>query len=333
MPPGLRGEDFGRLSLTTKLFEEKTAREKMYQYGGDPAHGGPAWRSDCFDYFVSKCPAAGPWLSWAETCGSKEITAAAIEEMRRSNALMTDELNPSVLAHHVWGFLHHCLTGVGRQVFKSADRQDGFNIWRRLCLEINSRTDCVRHHLRNKCQLFPQAANNGQVWRALADWEAVYADYIDAGGKHMDFEDRRDQFLRIMPRALRQDIFRRMNTFETIAEMKEWVRTQLELEKDWGDIDRRSGKPLNVMDAYGDGNGDEEPGENEMDALLALNEDSTMEEVMAVQQRFRRFAQAGKSRQAPGKGGGKGKSSGKGTGRGGAGQGQGRLPGDPKAAK
>ena len=44
MPPGLRGEDFGKISLTTRLFEEKTARERTYQYDGNPDKAGPAWR-------------------------------------------------------------------------------------------------------------------------------------------------------------------------------------------------------------------------------------------------------------------------------------------------
>ena len=90
----------------------------------------------------------------------------------------------------------------------SASRQDGFNVWRQLCLEINSRTDCVRHHLRNKCQQVPQAPNNSHVWRAIADWETMYADYLDAGGAFMDYEDRRSQLLRILPMALRRDVLR-----------------------------------------------------------------------------------------------------------------------------
>ena len=60
LPPGLLGEDLGRLTVSSKLFEEKTARERTYQYDGNPEKQGPAWRSDIFDYFVSKCTAAGP---------------------------------------------------------------------------------------------------------------------------------------------------------------------------------------------------------------------------------------------------------------------------------
>ena len=85
-----------KVTLATKVFEEKTAREKTYQYDGCPDRNGPAWRSDTFDDFVSKCPAAGPWLEWAERCGSKEITESELRRVHGSGELMADDLNPAV---------------------------------------------------------------------------------------------------------------------------------------------------------------------------------------------------------------------------------------------
>ena len=35
-PPGLHGDELGKITLSTRLFEEKTAREKTYQYNGLP---------------------------------------------------------------------------------------------------------------------------------------------------------------------------------------------------------------------------------------------------------------------------------------------------------
>ena len=163
LPPGLKGEDMGKITLTSKLFEEKTAREKCMQYDEVPLNHGHEWRSDVFDYFVSKCPAAGPWLAWAEEHGAEEVTGDEVQQVLRENALMTDDLNPVVLSHHVWAFLQHCLSGAGKQVFKATARQDGFNVWRKLTLEINSRTACVRHALRNQCQQVAQASGNGAL--------------------------------------------------------------------------------------------------------------------------------------------------------------------------
>jgi len=126
-PSGPMGEELAKVTLNSRLFEEKTAREKVYQYSGDADRTGPAWKSDIFDYFVSKLPASGPWLKWAEQ-SSKEITSEAMVDMERSGGIMTDGLNPVGLSHHIWAFLHHCLSGAAKQVFKSTDRQNGLDV-------------------------------------------------------------------------------------------------------------------------------------------------------------------------------------------------------------
>ena len=124
MPPGLR--DTGvKLTFASKIFKEKTARERTYQYDGVPSNGGHEWRSDMFDYMVSKCPAAGPWLSWTEEHGAEEITRDMLLETLNENSLMTDDMDPTILSHHIWGFLLHCLTGAAKQTFKSVAREDG----------------------------------------------------------------------------------------------------------------------------------------------------------------------------------------------------------------
>ena len=306
--------------MTTKLFEEKTAREKPYQYDGCPDRNGASWRSDTFDYFVAKCPAAAPWLDWAERRGSAEITPEELHRVMMDGQLMTDDLNPVVLSHHIWAFLQHCLTGPARQVYKSTRRQDGLNVWRKLTQEINSRTDCVRHRLRNQCQTFRQAPSNATLWKCIADWESLYIEYLDAGGSHMGFEDRRGQLIGILPREIRREVFRRLNEFRDIAGIKEWIRQQLELERDWNATDQNSrpravglvGRDGDDFDIEGGENLDNpsggEPEELDMEALFALTADSTTAEINAVQQRFRRFGRGpgGGGRGAPGAARGRG---------------------------
>ena len=177
MPPGLKSEEITKITVNSKLFDEKTAREKGFQYDGLPSNGGHEWRSDVADYFVSKCPGAGPWLSWVEDHGSEDITADMVQTTLQEHAVMTDDLNPVVLSHHIWGFLQHCLSGSGKQIFKSTERQDGFNVWRKLTLEINSRTVVVRHSLRNQCQQVGQAQHASKVWQSISDWESLYVRY------------------------------------------------------------------------------------------------------------------------------------------------------------
>ena len=206
---------------------------------------------------------------------------------------MTDDLNPVVLSHHVWGFLQHCLSGAGKQVFKSATRQDGFNVWRVLTLEINSRTACVRHALRNQCQQVPQAANNGLVWKAIADWEALYTKYREAGGTAMEFEDRRGQILRILPKDLRKDAFRRLTDFHTIPVLKEWIREQLEYEKEWGYVDKSTihAKAMEIAEARPEEF--EGANEDDVEAFMAFAAGSDDKEVLAVQRKFQKFLQGG----------------------------------------
>ena len=144
-PPG----NAPAITTHTRLFEEKIARESQYHYDGDSK--GSTWRSDVFDYFISKCPDAEPWLTWVEQQGSNKTESPAMAAKALSGELMT-EISPEVLSHHIWGFLQHCLGGAAKQTFKSTARRDGSNVWRELVLKINSQTDCRRFGLLNRVQ-------------------------------------------------------------------------------------------------------------------------------------------------------------------------------------
>ena len=90
--------------METRFFDEKTANEAKYAYDG--ASNGGTWRSDVWDYVVSKYPSAEPWLKWAEQQGAVEITRESLAATAMSGELMT-EVNPFVLSHHLWGFFQH----------------------------------------------------------------------------------------------------------------------------------------------------------------------------------------------------------------------------------
>ncbi len=164
-PPGLPRAGAG-ITLDSRLFDEKTAKEQKFAYDGEA--NGASWRSDVVDYIISRCPDAEPWLEWIELQGSKEITAVSMGDHARDGPSMT-EFNPFVLSHHMWGFLQHGVSGAARQLFKAEKRRDGFNVWRLLVLEINSQTDCRRHGLRVKVQNPAQVGSNGGVKKGLAD--------------------------------------------------------------------------------------------------------------------------------------------------------------------
>ena len=105
----------------------------------------------------------------------------------------------------------------------------------------------------------------------------------------MEFEDRRGQFLRILPKELRKDVFRRLADFKSIAGIKEWTREQLELERNWQETDQQASRnrTVGVMNHEDDDSESEEP---DMDALFALTGESSVDEINAVQQQFRKFA-------------------------------------------
>ena len=88
----------------SRLFEGKTAKDPQFQYNGEDK--GASWRSDTFDYLISRCPDAHPWLEWAERQGARDITDGMIDAEVRDNAVMT-EMGPHVLSHHAWGSLQH----------------------------------------------------------------------------------------------------------------------------------------------------------------------------------------------------------------------------------
>ena len=201
-------------------------------------------------------------MTWAEEHGAEEVSREGMQSTLNENALMTDDMDPFVLSHHVWGFLLHCLTGAAKQVFKSVAREDGLNVWRKLTLDINSRTDCIRHALRNQCQQVSQVGNNTQVWQAIADWETLYTKYREAGGSEMEFEDRRGQMLRILPKDLRRDAFRRLGEFRDVSAFKEWIREQFEYEKEWGVVDKSNTIHAKALETQLYGGAEREPEDN-----------------------------------------------------------------------
>ena len=154
----------------------------------------------------------------------------------------------------------------------------------------------------------------------------------------MEFEDRRGQLLRILPRDLRRDLLRRLNDFGNLGALKEWIRQQLELEKNWNETDNANSRSraVAVVEADQIELGEEEPEENDMEALLALTQDSSLEEIRAVQQRFKRFAgRAGRAARPAGRAGA---AQGRGSpqpraGGGGPKPGPARLPGDSGSTK
>ena len=163
-------------------------------------------------------------------------------------------------------------------------------------LEVNSQTHCRRHGLRDRVQLQQQVTSTEHIRGAVAVWESPHNEYLEAGGSPMEFEDRRSQYFRILLKELRKKVFRKLTDFKTIPEIKEWVRVQTELEREWEVDDssrRRPGaRAANVLEV------DEMTAE--LNALGISFEDGMSDQVLAI---FKKFSSGpGQGRGAPGPG-------------------------------
>ena len=133
------------------------------------------------------------------------------------------------------------------------------------------------------------------MWQGIADWESLYARYLDAGGSPMDFEDRRGQMLRIFTKDARKEALKHLREFRSVAELTEYVRVHVEAEKDWDNADRharRQSPAAKVCEHDGTEDCQDEqprgPTAEDMEALMALQGDASPEELLAVQRRSQR---------------------------------------------
>ena len=95
--------------------------------------------------------------------------------------------------------------------------------------------------------------NTGGI--AATDFELntgfIATDFEVAGFTAMDFEERRTQLLKIFPKDMRRELFRRISDFKDLASSREWIRVQCELESEWAadDLSRAPRtKPVNLVD-------------------------------------------------------------------------------------
>ena len=80
----------------------------------------------------------------------------------------------------------------------------------------------------NKGPESSRAGDNQGIKKAFADCSELYNEYLDAGGVAMDFEERRTQILKILPKTLRLETFKNLSSFTSVPQIKEWVRIQTE---------------------------------------------------------------------------------------------------------
>ena len=125
-------------------FTEKVATMKEYHCDG--GSGGAKWRETIKLYLISKAPEIELVLRSVELHEDVQATTA---DLRSRSIGLADERVKS-LAHNLWSFLTLNLTGDARIFLNNATPGEGFDLWRRLMKGVRSRSEILRHELRNK---------------------------------------------------------------------------------------------------------------------------------------------------------------------------------------
>ena len=98
----------------------------------------------------------------------------------------------------------------------------------------------------------------------------------------MDYEDRRSQVLRILPKNLGKDAFKKMSDLKDVDGLNSWIRVQVEFKREWdqGDTDRGAkAKGLHALEPDGEVDG---PAAEDMEALYALGPYLPLCDVLAI---------------------------------------------------
>ena len=108
----------------------------------------------------------------------------------------------------------------------------------------------------------------------------------------MDFEVRRTQMLKILPKDLRLELFKKLSESTSISQIKEWIRVQIEYEVGWerDDAAARGRKGLHALEpSCEEAAAPEGPSEEDMEALMNIGPSSTLAEILAVQNRMKGY--------------------------------------------
>ena len=263
------------ITLYTKLFDEKVAKDKDLQYDGND-NTGPRWITKTRKYFIGRAPDVKPMLKWAEARGDEPIS----EDDIKAAGLVMGEADPMILNHHVWAYLNLNLIGNAELIFNNVKDENGLEVWRKLSLSINSKTEARRMVLKNKVQNPSQVNKMEDVPMAIETWEKAHNEYVAAGGGEINEEDMRNSMLKIIPVDLREHIFWKLGEFPTCQKMKEFLRRQIELLGYW----RKNFRALHMMDGEPRSQGIDIAGM--INNLSSLSPGASPEEMLAVMHKY-----------------------------------------------
>ena len=180
------------------MFEDKLAQDSKNQYNG-ASNDAPAWRIFMRNYLFGVMHEIDPLFDWAEARQHEPITMEALEE---HCAGMMMECDPKVLNHHLWKYLNLNLTGDAKLILQNTPRANGLEAWRKLVIDIVSRSLSRRNELRDGAWIIKPIATLHGIKMAMEHWDKLTKDFVDAGGEPPADDMRQELLIGALPDKL-----------------------------------------------------------------------------------------------------------------------------------
>ena len=147
------------------------------------------------------------------------------------------DADPVQISQHIWSWLQMPLLGSGTVEldYNNGQTLNGIEAWRRLVVKprTESRPMARRFTLRDNVNHPGQCKSFADMLERPVSWKVDLADYVTAGAPQPPDEDLRHALIKMLPGSLSSEMRGKAWAQATAFDLKEWVRTQDEFEKDY----------------------------------------------------------------------------------------------------
>ena len=225
-----------KLRYDSKTFEIKIAQETKNQFDG--GKNGISWKSLTRGYLVGRLQMVGELLDWAEKAGKTTISKYDVERLQPYYSE-----DPLVVDHLLWAWLNSNLTGAAREIFCNVAESRGLEVWRRICLKINDRSEVRKDELYEKVRHPVGTKKYDEVAQVIENWDTNQRLYQEAGGDALPDDDKRRILKKMLPDMIRDALILQSNSHSTWSGLKDYV-----LEKARELAVSGQSKPINLVE-------------------------------------------------------------------------------------
>ena len=195
----------GQLTASdSRLFDNKLTNQPLFCFDGQK--GGVNWKGKIERYFISKCPALMEMLKWAEKYDGEKIGRDLLLRAVASTE-MTEELLDNVNCS-IRGFISNCVTSEAETIFKTAEKLQGFDAWRRIVRYIDHGKEIKLEGMRTEMKTLhlKPIKNLESVPIGIAEYDLKMKEYNEAGGTLPSENEMKNDLLNILPESLRDNL-------------------------------------------------------------------------------------------------------------------------------